>query len=785
MTSETSGILRWTSSIKDSMINDPGRQFFEDQVQSQGFLFLEEYLDNIWAATKPDSFVDLVKTPGKRRVSPQKARPAVITHTTSLALSDEKDVFQSNPLKLSPSPITSIVESTDHAVDSSPQIPRTRSAIVDKTEVATQPLPSAPPAPSTFVDMSVPLKEEDASANGISRNPSLPQFPSLAAPSPLRKSTRNHRESSLEPNLTTTPGTGLTANHSSWLAKVREAKAIEVTNKRASVALIGLPAPSGGVKRRSGELPDSLSYNGDDNEERKAKIPKTSAGSAGTLHLDPRPSVAPALHISPPDVRAAKPADEAGSDADMIAPLKKAIEVLRARTGKSLAGTLVEASAQEPTPVVRETNVSDVSTGALSQPNALRPSLSAPVPIREAVATSAIVRTTPPKSTQLITQPTLASPPHEGGRRLSISDLVPKHDKRNATQSTSTSETSISTTPPDSPPAAKKTAFFVPGVFVPPPARKPEPLSADSNTVVIKGLVSEPTSYSFAAPFGPSTQSSSFSDNVFESQNDVPSWVPRSQETEITSQEQESRAVLEKEHATDLDDDDSWRIDDKFAATNQMWTPFAGITTVEDSMTWSTVPSQSQIGGRSPQQDPTEDSAGAAVRSQRSHDVIDELDEHMVVDVDEDVKRDMLNETKPMVAVNYDATKSQLSVASSSGESSHPVGFFGHATKLVSSMLGVSKKNKTEPPKSIQLAATAAKKEEQDRRAVRLKEMEARRQAVLQKKAEEEKVKADEEEKKAKEDSERRKREREENTGKRPLVKADSKVGPNRPHRRY
>lgn len=54
MASQTSGILRWTSSIRNSMINDPGRQFFEDQVQSQGFLFLDEYLDNIWAAAKQE-----------------------------------------------------------------------------------------------------------------------------------------------------------------------------------------------------------------------------------------------------------------------------------------------------------------------------------------------------------------------------------------------------------------------------------------------------------------------------------------------------------------------------------------------------------------------------------------------------------------------------------------------------------------------------------------------------------------------------------------------------------
>jgi hypothetical protein len=54
--------------------------------------------------------------------------------------------------------------------------------------------------------------------------------------------------------------------------------------------------------------------------------------------------------------------------------------------------------------------------------------------------------------------------------------------------------------------------------------------------------------------------------------------------------------------------------------------------------------------------------------------------------------------------------------------------------------------------------------------------MEARRQAVLQKKTEDGKVKAGEEERKVREDAERRKKEREENTGKRPLVRTDSKV---------
>jgi len=54
--------------------------------------------------------------------------------------------------------------------------------------------------------------------------------------------------------------------------------------------------------------------------------------------------------------------------------------------------------------------------------------------------------------------------------------------------------------------------------------------------------------------------------------------------------------------------------------------------------------------------------------------------------------------------------------------------------------------------------------------------MEARRQAVLQKKVEKGKVQADEEERKVRDDAERRKKGREENTGKRPLVRTDSKV---------
>ncbi|KAI6008196.1 inner centromere protein [Pisolithus orientalis] len=109
-------------------------------------------------------------------------------------------------------------------------------------------------------------------------------------------------------------------------------------------------------------------------------------------------------------------------------------------------------------------------------------------------------------------------------------------------------------------------------------------------------------------------------------------------------------------------------------------------------------------------------------------------------------------------------------MTSVTSSSQSETGFFGQATKLVASMLGGGKKEKPEI-KSLQRAAAMAKRQqdEADKKALRLKEMEVRRQAILSRKAEEEKARILEDEKKTKENSERRKREREENTDKRPV----------------
>jgi hypothetical protein len=454
---------------------------------------------------------------------------------------------------------------------------------------------------------------------------------------------------------------------------------MEVTNKRASVAPTFV-TPSADLKRKSDQVPGTLPDDGDDGEGRKAKVPKMSADiSEASHHLEQQPPVALTPQVPATDVRTAKSADdittmEMNSETDMMAPLKKAIETLRARTGKSLAGNSTEING-EPSPVDLEVAMSKVIDDALPQSHPLRPSFSAPIPIHKAAAAKDIILTsTPPKASKAnqVSEPTIIRPSREESRRLSVSDLLPKQDMSNASR-TSSHEISISTTPPDSPPATKKTAFFVPGgpvfnkpppVFVPPPATKPEPSPADAVSNIPKGHPSGLSSYPLGAPFGlglqptklprspprnplsaQSTQSSLFSDSVFGSQNNAPAGVPRSQVTQITSQE--SQPVVEEGQPADIDDDDSWRMDDKFAETNQLWTPFVGVAAVEDSMTWSTNPSESQIGKKSPRQDPIEDTMDVAGRNHQSQVVAEESDEDM--DVDDDVMNDVSEEGKPTV----------------------------------------------------------------------------------------------------------------------------------------
>jgi hypothetical protein len=50
-----SGLLSWANSVRLTMASDPGRQAFRDQIQTLGFLFLDDYLDNILSGAKQES----------------------------------------------------------------------------------------------------------------------------------------------------------------------------------------------------------------------------------------------------------------------------------------------------------------------------------------------------------------------------------------------------------------------------------------------------------------------------------------------------------------------------------------------------------------------------------------------------------------------------------------------------------------------------------------------------------------------------------------------------------
>jgi hypothetical protein len=88
---EPQGLLHWANSIRLTMASDPGRLVFKEQVQTHGFMFLDDYLENIVSGAKAEyvlSFlvsscvsnvlssplIELVKTPGRKRAIARKPK---------------------------------------------------------------------------------------------------------------------------------------------------------------------------------------------------------------------------------------------------------------------------------------------------------------------------------------------------------------------------------------------------------------------------------------------------------------------------------------------------------------------------------------------------------------------------------------------------------------------------------------------------------------------------------------------------------------------------------------
>ncbi|KAI0361665.1 hypothetical protein OH77DRAFT_1444400 [Trametes cingulata] len=787
-----------------------------------------------------------------------------------------------------PGDLTSASANTFHSIPlDSPQATEREPPSVRADEYHTAPLPkvSLPPVPvdaeahshtaplpassSRHEEYTMPLREEPSvPVPGLSRKGSVPQFAGLPAPSPLRKSLR------VAGDPTTANSGGTTAappggKRTSWLSKARETKALETTAKRTSTLGQGLGLGVFSNKRKSGEMLESArdafagqatSLKSLDEEQRIVKVPKLASSPADVAFdskgkqkaASPDTAQETAQHVATPIEVATAATSNAvqQADSDVLGLFKKTAAGFGARVGKSMgkslggnaAAALAEARAKAEARVAERHKLEmglsadseDVSMTSEDKPSSSGP---AAAPVTES---------------------------KESERRLSVSDLVPTSAKGNAaspaTQPSAPLEadTSTSTTPPNSPPpVSRNTSFVLPSgpVFSKPtaPAGPRVPTVASSVAPVRTDAAAAPSAgrdfSSFKLPTNPfsipaamtlgmgskfvplsaqSSKNSIFSDVVFDHNNmsPQPAWMPSTQDTSYSAGGSQSQGADAKAADNDdLDEDDSWGVDEKFAA-HQTWTPFGFSTDQgtngeqvlkDDTMTWSTLPSRStsQRGGDTGSIQPTTQSFFSTLPQSKEEEEEEEVAEDagaqedfaarlaaaaqqpsdadegangeadMAMEIDEDVEeRDELGEAvlagKPTVTLvqqtktdmptefRSESQQSMASTASSSQQSQ--LGFFGQASKLVSSVLGGGKKNKPEV-KSLQLAAAAAKKqqEELEKKAARLKEMENRRQLALQRKAEEEKTRALEEERKIKEEAERRKREREEHTDKRPL----------------
>ena len=561
-----------------------------------------------------------------------------------------------------------------------PEIPPWHPRSTHQNDAMTAPLPTLD-STLTVQDVDVPLMDASpTSPNGLTHKLSVPLFPSLPAPMPLRKSMRAPRDPSMGVGPTVmgaaTPGAAVGGKRTSWLMKVREAKAMEVPARKTSTfgsgAVAGMAAPvpgmASGMKRKSGDMLGTPEV-GEDDDERRHKAMKNVGGDVAPLkpkshdscegkeregnsmcrtrqrQPSPQPPPTPQSH-------------DGGEQEGMLDRFKRTVEGLGARVGKSMgkslggaaaANALADARAAAEARVAERNNKEEEMTMATGNPAV------APTPV--------IVRMAPPvpesslKEKMAVEHPSRvrpSGPPKPAEWRLSVSDLVTAYGGSGSTKGKDTepgkvfqlapfgtsadtlssgtkvinvSRESTTTTPPDSPPPTRPTSFLLPSGPVfnkPPPVFVPPALapSAPANqTVHTAGSARDfsfnlPASTTFSMPLGlaprlPSPSSSShqkgpvplsaqstlesvISDALFDRHDDDPAWMPTTQDTEYTSGfgSQSQQLSQPHGHVNELDEDDSWPMDEKLSGGVQ-WTFGTGMSK-EDSLTWSTLPTESQ-----------------------------------------------------------------------------------------------------------------------------------------------------------------------------------------------
>ncbi|KAJ7492630.1 hypothetical protein FB451DRAFT_541411 [Mycena latifolia] len=773
---------------------------------------------------------------------------ALINPENAVASSSSTDTFRTIPLSPtqptdSPNVIPSSASSyrrsqspaTSHISQSQP------SPISEApAEISAADLPEIPPwhphethygtmvVPETASNVEMPdVGARPPSPKGLIRKASAPSFPSLPAPLPFLKSIRAPDAAAHGPLGTATPGGALGGKRTSWLMRAREVKALEITVKKPIPAPSVTPGVSGGNKRKSGDMLGVAGATGLEEEERRPKVAKNVEDDVAPLKPKTPDSAKPKPEQDGEQWQI-QPQASQGEQEGLLVQLKRTVDGLGARLGKSVgkslggaaaANALAEARAAAEARIAERHHKEKEATMVFGAPADASTSVASGVAPGEFTAETAPVSHPSGSQPRLSVSELVTFSEHKGkGKESSKAAIDASKPLPSALspQDNQVGDKSTTTTPPDSPSPA---IFHVapapvfnkpPPVFVPPaPAlnqattfKLPTTTAFSMPASMTLGLASRLPSPKQAAVVPLSAQStleSIRSDGLFDGEEGVPAWMPSTQDTDYTSGfASQSQCSPPHGPMTELDEDDSWPLDEKLAAGVQWF----NVNGKEDSITWSTLPTESQRGdtGPVPQDDGLDESRKnegefQPIPGSFNMDIDDEyeddgdavFDQSVLGEMEIDPKKSTVSLVDPMAV----RSQSQMSMASSASSQSQG-GFLGHASKLMSSVLGTSKKGKPEV-KSLQLAAVAAQKvcdlllhrkssncatkqkEEQAKKASRLKEMENRRQAALQRKADEEKAKAQEEERRLKEESDRRKKDREEHTDKRPLKSAGSK----------
>ncbi|KAG6867147.1 hypothetical protein C0993_006258 [Termitomyces sp. T159_Od127] len=628
-------------------------------------------------------------------------------------------------------------------------------------------------------------------------------FPTLPAPIPLRKSVRTSRDPSVSTGHTgaTTPVTLQGGKRTSWLKKAREVKALEVTIKHphTNTTLLAVSgAPSENIlKRKSVEVLVSPDIIATLDLGRNLKSVKSSETDEAPLKAMAESSQ---IHHKTPLM-----VDDAPRQDGVLDRFKRTVEDLGAKVGKSINKSLGAAAATSALAEARAAAEARVVERIQKEEELTRNTGSASSP--------ALVADIPAINRSVNPEDKISKVPSSEERRLSVSDLCPptnrsivmKDDLPSRTTETSRRDSTLSpeldqsrdptgqrnresttTTPPDSPPTPRHTSAILhseavlgkhPPVFIPPVSVSnillrdhgmdwqstqtfplPVPMPLGLGTRIQLPSSSRHTGVLSRQPTMESVQSNEIFDRT-----DSAAWMSETQDTDHLSRYGSQSQIICQ---TPTNADDSWPTQERLPP-GMKWT-FSD-TMKEDSMTWSTLPSQKEDSGRLDLHTNC-DAHGNELEQSNIFPTASGIDTHndLIVHGDSDLK-DITHQSAISLVEKALGSNCQVSTPSLQSSRSY-VGLTGQSSRPLGSALGVSKKGNPEVKKVFQMAATAAKKqqEENDKKVVRLKEMDNRRQLAMQRKAEESRSRTLEQERKIREEGERRKREREENTDKRP-----------------